>query len=178
MLKRQKNFRFILFVAEGLKFSLKYLGMKSVSFSLNFFLFSPRFCSFQYPKEACYFFRLVCEDICNGQENICIPATNVIDVPPMAPEGMLHFSTCTRLFLLLSSYYATTNGIVKCSKLQALHILNLLKLQKMWTFHRVLLGAVAKEIVPIHWLALVLNSMAQIFLTLLEMVEGKVWIIA
>lgn len=115
MLKRQKNFRFILFVAEGLKFSLKYLGMKSVSFSLNVFLFSLQFCSFQYkPKEACYFFRLVCKDICNGQENICIPATNVIDVPPMAPEGTLHFSTCTRLFLLLSSYYAPTNGMVKC----------------------------------------------------------------
>lgn len=115
MLKRQKNFRFILFVAEGLKFSLKYLGMKSISFSLNVFLFSPQFCSFQYkPKEACYFFRLVCKDICNGQENICIPATNVIDVPPMAPEGMLHFSTCTRLFLLLSSYYAPTNCMVKC----------------------------------------------------------------
>ncbi|XP_021823630.1 histone-lysine N-methyltransferase, H3 lysine-9 specific SUVH4-like [Prunus avium] len=33
---------------------------------------------------------LVCKDICNGQENICIPATNVIDVPPMAPEGLTY----------------------------------------------------------------------------------------
>ncbi|KAB2625023.1 histone-lysine N-methyltransferase [Pyrus ussuriensis x Pyrus communis] len=33
---------------------------------------------------------LVCKDISNGQENICIPATNVIDKPPVAPEGLTY----------------------------------------------------------------------------------------
>ena len=34
-----------------------------------------------------YFSRLVCKDISGGQENIRIPATNVCDVPPVAPSG-------------------------------------------------------------------------------------------
>ncbi|XP_035539901.1 histone-lysine N-methyltransferase, H3 lysine-9 specific SUVH4-like isoform X2 [Juglans regia] len=29
----------------------------------------------------------VCEDICGGQENLCIPASNENDVPPVAPSG-------------------------------------------------------------------------------------------
>lgn len=37
--------------------------------------------------EVCYFLRLVCEDISNGQESKPIPVTNVIDDPPIAPEG-------------------------------------------------------------------------------------------
>lgn len=34
--------------------------------------------------------RLVCKDICNGLENIQVPVTNIIDIPPVAPEGKLH----------------------------------------------------------------------------------------
>ncbi|PON54801.1 histone H3-K9 methyltransferase [Parasponia andersonii] len=33
---------------------------------------------------------LVCEDISHGQENIPIPVTNVIDDPPLAPEGFTY----------------------------------------------------------------------------------------
>ncbi|XP_070667093.1 histone-lysine N-methyltransferase, H3 lysine-9 specific SUVH4-like isoform X1 [Malus domestica] len=36
---------------------------------------------------------LVCKDICNGLENICIPATNVIDKPPIAPEGLKYINS-------------------------------------------------------------------------------------
>lgn len=35
--------------------------------------------------------RLVCEDISGGQENIPIPATNVVDDPPVAPTGKLTY---------------------------------------------------------------------------------------
>ncbi|KAK9276774.1 hypothetical protein L1049_006310 [Liquidambar formosana] len=33
---------------------------------------------------------LVCEDICQGQEDICIPATNLFDDPPVAPPGITY----------------------------------------------------------------------------------------
>lgn len=113
MFKRKKKFQVHFIHGRGSKVQPEICGYEISKLFPKCFCFSPQFCSFQYkPREACYFFRLVCKDICNGQENICIPATNVIDVPPMAPEGMVHFSTCTRLFLLLS--YATTNGMVKC----------------------------------------------------------------
>lgn len=41
-----------------------------------------------------YFFdwwRLVCEDITGGQENFPIPATNLVDDPPVAPTGNMNF---------------------------------------------------------------------------------------
>ncbi|XP_062155904.1 histone-lysine N-methyltransferase, H3 lysine-9 specific SUVH4-like isoform X2 [Alnus glutinosa] len=36
---------------------------------------------------------LVCRDICGGQENICIPATNVCDVPPVVPAGFKYIKS-------------------------------------------------------------------------------------
>ncbi|GLT72092.1 hypothetical protein SLA2020_440530 [Shorea laevis] len=36
---------------------------------------------------------LVCKDICGGQENICIPATNVCDVPPVVPSGFKYIKS-------------------------------------------------------------------------------------
>ena len=36
-----------------------------------------------------YFNRLVCADISNGQENFPIPATNLVDNPPVPPSGTL-----------------------------------------------------------------------------------------
>ena len=35
------------------------------------------------------FDRLVCDDISGGQENFPIPATNLVDNPPVPPPGML-----------------------------------------------------------------------------------------
>lgn len=43
----------------------------------------------------CFTFgRLVCDDISGGQENLPIPATNLVDDPPVPPSGMFsyHFS--------------------------------------------------------------------------------------
>ncbi|KAK8715924.1 hypothetical protein V6N13_043249 [Hibiscus sabdariffa] len=37
---------------------------------------------------------LVCEDISGGQENVPIPATNLVDDPPVAPTGKLNFLYC------------------------------------------------------------------------------------
>ncbi|KAM3705888.1 hypothetical protein ACB098_03G110900 [Castanea mollissima] len=36
---------------------------------------------------------LVCKDISGGQENICIPATNVCDVPPVVPSGFKYIKS-------------------------------------------------------------------------------------
>ena len=36
------------------------------------------------------YFRLVCEDISKGEEEVPIVATNLIDVPPVAPTGRLN----------------------------------------------------------------------------------------
>lgn len=36
-----------------------------------------------------YWLRLVCEDISGGQEDVPIPATNLVDDPPVAPTGKL-----------------------------------------------------------------------------------------
>ncbi|KAM5569721.1 histone-lysine N-methyltransferase, H3 lysine-9 specific SUVH4-like [Rosa sericea] len=36
---------------------------------------------------------LVCNDLCNGKENICIPVTNEVDVPPVAPEKFAYLSS-------------------------------------------------------------------------------------
>lgn len=38
-----------------------------------------------------FWLRLVCEDITGGQENIPIPATNLVDDPPVAPTGKLNY---------------------------------------------------------------------------------------
>lgn len=46
--------------------------------------------------------RLVCKDICGGQENLCIPASNENDVPPVAPSGK--FSSvifCLKVFVII-----------------------------------------------------------------------------
>lgn len=32
----------------------------------------------------------MCEDIAGGLEDVPIPATNLVDDPPVAPSGMLH----------------------------------------------------------------------------------------
>ncbi|KAL6193455.1 hypothetical protein ACLB2K_034539 [Fragaria x ananassa] len=36
---------------------------------------------------------LVCKDICNGLENIEVPVTNIVDIPPVAPEGLTYITT-------------------------------------------------------------------------------------
>ncbi|KAL6201692.1 hypothetical protein ACLB2K_025404 [Fragaria x ananassa] len=36
---------------------------------------------------------LVCNDLCNGKENTCIPVTNEVDVPPVAPEEFEYLSS-------------------------------------------------------------------------------------
>ncbi|KAM5568353.1 histone-lysine N-methyltransferase, H3 lysine-9 specific SUVH4-like [Rosa sericea] len=36
---------------------------------------------------------LVCKDICNGLENIKVPVTNIVDIPPVAPEGLTYITT-------------------------------------------------------------------------------------
>lgn len=36
---------------------------------------------------------LICNDICQGQENICIPATNLFDDPPVAPAGFTYLKS-------------------------------------------------------------------------------------
>ena len=41
-----------------------------------------------------YWLRLVCEDISGGQEDVPIPATNLVDNPPVAPTGKLNFQIC------------------------------------------------------------------------------------
>lgn len=43
---------------------------------------------------SCYtlLLRLVCEDITGGQEDMPIPATNLVDDPPVPPTGKLN--TC------------------------------------------------------------------------------------
>lgn len=40
-------------------------------------------------QSHCIYVRLVCKDITGGQEDIPIPATNLVDDPPVAPTGML-----------------------------------------------------------------------------------------
>lgn len=46
-----------------------------------------RFCLFIYYLFHLNAPRLVCEDITGGQEDIPIPATNLVDDPPVAPIG-------------------------------------------------------------------------------------------
>jgi len=46
----------------------------------------------------------VCRDICGGQENICIPATNVCDVPPVVPSGKLYYLIFSNLCLITREY--------------------------------------------------------------------------
>jgi hypothetical protein len=42
---------------------------------------------------VCLFDSLVCDDISGGQERIPIPATNLVDDPPIPPSGMfVHIS--------------------------------------------------------------------------------------
>lgn len=48
----------------------------------------------QIPKSIAEIRGLVCEDISGGQENIPIPATNLVDDPPVAPSG---FTYCKSL---------------------------------------------------------------------------------
>lgn len=48
-----------------------------------------------------YWQRLVCEDITGGLEDVPIPATNLVDDPPVAPLGKLH---CKFSMLLFISY--------------------------------------------------------------------------
>ncbi|XP_004298233.1 PREDICTED: histone-lysine N-methyltransferase, H3 lysine-9 specific SUVH4-like [Fragaria vesca subsp. vesca] len=36
---------------------------------------------------------LVCNDLCNGKENLCIPVTNEVDDPPVAPEEFEYISS-------------------------------------------------------------------------------------
>ncbi|XVF57692.1 hypothetical protein PTKIN_Ptkin07bG0002400 [Pterospermum kingtungense] len=46
------------------------------------------------PKSPSEIRGLVCEDISGGQEDIPIPATNLVDDPPVAPTGKLNLQIC------------------------------------------------------------------------------------
>ncbi|GMN57388.1 hypothetical protein TIFTF001_026500 [Ficus carica] len=69
---------------------------------------------------------LVCDDITGGQENIPIPATNLVDDPPVAPTGksiilsstvlLFHFSNFL-LYLLVSFTYYKSIQVAKNVKL-------------------------------------------------------------
>ena len=68
---------------------LKYVGMMKAfpsCINISFYLFIyigkvESYCN--------YVKRLVCKDITGGQEDIPIPATNLVDDPPVPPTGML-----------------------------------------------------------------------------------------
>ncbi|KAI3929811.1 hypothetical protein MKX01_025979 [Papaver californicum] len=47
----------------------------------------------QAPKYADDIRGLVCKDISGGQENVPIPATNLVDDPPVAPTGLTYITT-------------------------------------------------------------------------------------
>lgn len=57
--------------------------------------------------------RLVCKDICNGLENIQVPVTNIIDIPPVAPEGKLHPSQNLKDYFYFFTFInrVTANGM-------------------------------------------------------------------
>lgn len=69
-------------------YSLYYAIIDVLSFVVSF-KFPFYFSSLHFFHFYC-FDRLVCEDISNGQENFRIPATNLVDNPPIPPSGMLH----------------------------------------------------------------------------------------
>lgn len=49
------------------------------------------FTPFTFALHSCYPLpRLVCEDITGGQEDVPIPATNLVDDPPVPPTGKLN----------------------------------------------------------------------------------------
>ncbi|KAI3976169.1 hypothetical protein MKX01_022091 [Papaver californicum] len=52
-----------------------------------------QFARAQAPKCADDIRGLVCKDISGGQENIPIPATNLVDDPPVAPTGLTYITT-------------------------------------------------------------------------------------
>lgn len=55
------------------------------------------------------FNRLVCRDISNGQETFPIPATNLVDNPPIPPSGMLQTWKETSYPLLLALLHIFLN---------------------------------------------------------------------
>ncbi|KAG5526949.1 hypothetical protein RHGRI_028028 [Rhododendron griersonianum] len=70
----------------------------------------------QIPKSIAEIRGLVCEDISGGQENIPIPATNLVDDPPVAPSGkfvILFTANISSTFLL-----SIENCFTYCKSLQ------------------------------------------------------------
>ncbi|KAE8695698.1 Detected protein of unknown function [Hibiscus syriacus] len=53
----------------------------------------------RFPKCTSEIRGLVCEDISGGQENVPIPATNLVDDPPVAPTGKLNSLICSQTIL-------------------------------------------------------------------------------
>ncbi|KAF7130165.1 hypothetical protein RHSIM_Rhsim10G0001200 [Rhododendron simsii] len=84
----------------------------------------------QIPKSIAEIRGLVCEDISGGQENIPIPATNLVDDPPVAPSGklltLIFYANCT----LLSSSNPTQLAFASLSSKppKALELLDVLAL--------------------------------------------------
>lgn len=61
----------------------------------------------------------MCEDITGGLEDVPIPATNLVDDPPVAPSGKLHYQFSMLLmiaysFLKIPKTSAITKGIQIC----------------------------------------------------------------
>lgn len=69
-----------------------------------------------------WFTRLVCEDISYGQEKVPIPATNLVDDPPVAPTGKLSTSqhrtfsdgVCTNFVKLIIIYKLSKQSHYRC----------------------------------------------------------------
>ncbi|KAB1201345.1 Histone-lysine N-methyltransferase, H3 lysine-9 specific SUVH4 [Morella rubra] len=57
---------------------------------------------------------LVCEDITGGQEGLPIPATNLVDDPPVAPTGKLNYHLCSMPCLL----HMKLSGFKYCKSIQ------------------------------------------------------------
>lgn len=67
--------------------------------------------------------RLVCEDITGGQEGIPIPATNLVDDPPVAPTGKWNNKVGLNSFSCFDQYVRTGLDILvvdwSCAKVDS-----------------------------------------------------------
>ena len=58
----------------------------------------------------------MCEDISGGQEDVPIPATNLVDDPPVAPTGKLSFQICCLSDGYLICMHNVINNILEIYK--------------------------------------------------------------
>ena len=83
------------------KFKLKQLkGQPSLTTS------EVRFTRAEAPTTISELPGMVCDDISGGQENIPIPATNLVDDPPVPPSGMFKFINCLFHIFFVAGLFA------------------------------------------------------------------------